>query len=134
MNINRYFFMMLNIFIFQISHNTEQWTFINFDWVSVCLFVYLYLINVKTAQPIGPNFFWGPWMTPALRFIGLTLSSWNCWEFSQLLLKPNATYNKCFTVLKCTWKGPATEQWVRAVKSKLRALRRFKVSPVLKIN
>ena len=28
-------------------------------WVSVCLFVCLYPINVKTAEPIGPKFFVG---------------------------------------------------------------------------
>ena len=28
--------------------------------LSVCLPVWLYPINVKTAEPIGPNFFVGP--------------------------------------------------------------------------
>ena len=33
-------------------------------WVSVCLFVWLYPINVKTAEPIGPKFFVGHLGTP----------------------------------------------------------------------
>ena len=33
-------------------------------WVSVCLSVCLYPINVKTAEPIGPNFFVGHLGTP----------------------------------------------------------------------
>ena len=32
--------------------------------VFVCLFVRLYSINVKTAEPIGPKFFMGPCVTP----------------------------------------------------------------------
>ena len=46
--------------------------YINFAWVSVCLFgcllwclsVCLYPINVKTAEPIGPKFFVGHHVTP----------------------------------------------------------------------
>ena len=33
-------------------------------WVSVCLFVCLYPINVKTAEPIGPKFFVGHHVIP----------------------------------------------------------------------
>ena len=33
-------------------------------WVFVCLFVCLYPINVKTAEPIGPKFFVGHLGTP----------------------------------------------------------------------
>ena len=35
-------------------------------WVSVCLFVCLYPINVKTAEPIGPKFFVGHIGTPGM--------------------------------------------------------------------
>ena len=35
-----------------------------FVWVSVCLSVCLYPINVKTAEPIGPKFFVGHLGTP----------------------------------------------------------------------
>ena len=31
--------------------------------MSVCLFAHFYLINVKTAEPIGPKFCLGPRMT-----------------------------------------------------------------------
>ena len=33
-------------------------------WVFVCLFVCLYPINVKTAEPIGPKFFVGHHVIP----------------------------------------------------------------------
>ena len=32
--------------------------------LSVCLFVYLYPINIKTTEPIGPKFHVGNHMTP----------------------------------------------------------------------
>ena len=38
--------------------------YINLACLSVCLFVCLYPINVKTAEPIGPKFFVGHHMTP----------------------------------------------------------------------
>ena len=42
--------------------------YINLAWVSVCLFgclfVCLYPINVKTAEPIRPEFFVGHHVTP----------------------------------------------------------------------
>ena len=37
--------------------------YINLACLSVCLFVYLYPINVKTAEPIGPKFFVGHHVT-----------------------------------------------------------------------
>ena len=54
-------------------------------------------------------------------------------NFANYFLKIKAT-KKCFTVLKCTCKGLAEKhEGVRAVKSKPKALRQFKVDPVLKI-
>ena len=38
--------------------------YINLACLSVCLFVCLYPINVKTAKPIGPKFFVGPHVSP----------------------------------------------------------------------
>ena len=40
--------------------------------------------------------------------------------------------NKCFKLLKCTCKGLQKKQVRRAVKSKPKALRHFKVDPILK--
>ena len=44
--------------------------------------------------------------------------------------------NKCFIVLKCTCKGiqKSINELIRAVKSKSKALRHFKVDPILKID
>ena len=38
--------------------------YINLACLSVCLFVCLYPVNVKTTKPIGPKFFVGPHVTP----------------------------------------------------------------------
>ena len=46
--------------IFSMSVNQSIYKFS----LSVCLFVCLYPINVKTAEPIGPNFVVGPRVTP----------------------------------------------------------------------
>ena len=37
--------------------------YIYFACLGVCLFVCVYQINVKTAEPIAPNVFVGPYMT-----------------------------------------------------------------------
>ena len=50
---------------FQINRDFEAglYLYINLDCLSVCLFVCLYPINVKTAEPIGPKFFVGHHVT-----------------------------------------------------------------------
>ena len=50
----------------------------NLACLSVCLFVCLYTINVKTAEPIGPNFFCGTLRDPG---VGLWMI-----EFSKICL------------------------------------------------
>ena len=44
-------------------HFRSMHLYINLACLSGCLFVCLYPINVKTAEPIGPNFFVGPDIT-----------------------------------------------------------------------
>jgi len=53
-------------------------------------------------------------------------------NFANYFLNTKAN-NKCFILLKCTCKG-LQHKWVRAVKSKPKALRHFKVDPILKID
>ena len=53
-------------------------------------------------------------------------------NFANYFLKTKAN-NKCFIVLKCTYKG-LQKSMIRAVKSKPKALRHFKVDPVIKID
>ena len=52
-------------------------------------------------------------------------------NFANYFLKPKAN-NKCLIVLKCTCKGLQKSISVNVVKSKPKALRHFKVDPVLK--
>ena len=78
--------------------------YINLACLSVCLSVCLYPINVKTAEPIGPNFFVGYLGTPGKVyewskfqiFVSIKIrSSLNFWKFWK-----SANYF-CF-VLRCT--------------------------------
>ena len=69
-----------------------------------------------------------------LWFKGLKLSSKILREFCKLLLLIKAN-NKCSIVLKYNILRPTeNRKWVRAVKSKPKALTHFKVDPVLKID
>jgi len=54
-----------------------------------CLFVCLYPINVKTAEPIGPKFFVGPLGTPG-----------KVYESSNICLHQNSIVIKFFKILK----------------------------------
>ena len=112
------------------------------------LFVCLCSLNVKTAEPIGSTTFVATHMTPGKVYgimvkidkFCLKKSLVHCdlkvlhsqakfdENFANYFLKTKAN-NKCFIVLKIPCKG---HKWVRAVKSK--ALRHFKVDPVLKID
>ena len=51
-----------NKYFFRRGH--EYNLYINLACLSVCLFVCLYPINIKTAEPIGPKFFVGSRGTP----------------------------------------------------------------------
>ena len=50
--------------IWNIGRQGDKYLYINLACPSVCLFVCLYPINVKTAEPIGPKFFVGHQVTP----------------------------------------------------------------------
>ena len=68
-------------------------------WVSVCLFVCLYTINVKTAEPIGPKFFVGHHVTTGKVYerskfqifvsikIRSSLNFWKFWKSTKLFVK-----------------------------------------------
>ena len=57
------------------------YNYIYFSFLSVCLFVSLFPINVKTAEPIGPKFFVGPRLTPekVYEWSELKKFSKHCW-------------------------------------------------------
>ena len=84
--------------------------YINLAWVSGCLFVCLYPINVKTAEPIWPNFFVGPHGAPGkvyewLKFqlfvsikIRSSLNFWKFWKSTKFFVKIRELFLFCFTV------------------------------------
>ena len=82
-----------------------------FGCLFVCLSVCLYPINVKTAEPIGPNFFVGHLGTPGQVYesskfqifvsikIRSSLNFWKFWKSTKFFVKIRELL--CF-VLRCT--------------------------------
>jgi len=79
-------------------------------WVSWCLFVCLYPINVKTAEPIGPKFFVGHHVTTGKVYewskfqifvsikIRLSLNFWKFWKSTKFFVKTRELFLFCFTM------------------------------------
>ena len=65
-----YAILLVRITSFDLMHKYEKskfnrgYLYVNLACLSGCPFVCLYPINVKTAEPIGPTFFKGPYLTP----------------------------------------------------------------------
>ena len=88
--------------------------YINLACLSVCLsvflFVCLYPINVKTAEPIGPKFFVGHLGTPGKVYewskfqifvsikIRSSLNFWKFWKSTKFFVKIRELFLLCFTM------------------------------------
>jgi len=84
--------------------------YINLACLSVCLFVCLYPINVKTAEPSGPKFFVGHHVTTGKVYewskfqifvsikIRSSLNFWKFWKSTEFFVKIRELFLFCFTM------------------------------------
>ena len=83
---------------------------INLACLSVCLFIFLYPTNVKTAEPIGPNFFvghlgtqgkvyeWSKFQILVSIKIRSSLNFLKFWKSTKFFVKIRELFLFCFTM------------------------------------